>query len=62
MYLNDYANPKEARHGLADYLDFYDYRRPHQSLNDKTPATIYYGHVDDHATSTPVTASDGVRT
>ncbi len=62
VYLNDYANPKEARRGLADYFDFYDYRRPHQSLNDKTPAAIYYGHVDDRATSTPVTASVCVRT
>ena len=33
MYLNDYANPKEARRGLAEYLHFYDYHRPHQSLN-----------------------------
>lgn len=61
VYLNDYANPKEARRGLAEYFDFYDYRRPHQSLNDQTPAAVYYGHVDDRAISTPVTASDGVR-
>jgi putative transposase len=43
VYLKEYASPKEARRSLADYLDFYNYRRRHQSLDYETPAAIYYG-------------------
>lgn len=61
VYLNDYANPKEARRGLAEYLHFYDYHRPHQALNYQTPAAVYHGHTGDRATCTPVATSDGAR-
>ncbi len=33
VYLHDYANPREARHGLATYLQFYNHERPHQTLD-----------------------------
>lgn len=42
VYLKDYASPREARSGLTDYLDFYNYRRLHQALNYQTPASIYF--------------------
>jgi putative transposase len=45
VYLHDYASPKDARKGLTRYLDFYNYERPHQSLNYRTPAEVYYNHV-----------------
>ena len=61
VYLNDYANPKEARRGLAEYLHFYDHHRPHQALNYQTPAAIYYGHTGDRAACTPVVTSNDVR-
>lgn len=57
VYLNDYANPKEARRGLAEYLHFYDHRRPHQSLNYQTPAAVYYGLANDQAGCNPVIAN-----
>jgi len=41
VYLNDYCSPKEARQGLRQYLDFYNFERPHQSLDYQTPAQIY---------------------
>ena len=41
VYLNDYASPREARRGLTDYFNFYNFDRPHQSLDYKTPAQIY---------------------
>ena len=44
VYLNDYANPKEARSNLTEYLQFYDYDRLHQALNYQTPAAVYYHH------------------
>jgi putative transposase len=42
VYLKDYASPKEARQGLYDYFEFYNYRRLHQSLDYQTPASIYF--------------------
>jgi len=33
VYLHDYAHPKEARHGLARYFEFYNFERPHQALD-----------------------------
>ncbi len=43
VYLHDYANPREARQGLTTYLQFYNEERPHQSLDYRTPAEVYYG-------------------
>ncbi len=44
VYINDYANPCEARIGLTRFLDKYNNYRPHQSLNYLTPAEVYYGN------------------
>ena len=42
VYLHDYANPKEARERLRSYLRFYNHERPHQSLDYRTPAELYF--------------------
>lgn len=42
VYLKNYATPKEALKGLHQYFHFYNHARPHQSLNYKTPAQIYF--------------------
>jgi putative transposase len=42
VYLNDYANPRQARQGIGQYLAFYNQERPHQSLGYQTPAEVYY--------------------
>ena len=41
VYLHDYASPKEAHQNLSRYIPFYNYQRPHQSLQYRTPATVY---------------------
>ena len=41
VYLHDYVTPKDACHGLSRYFDFYNHRRPHQSLGYRTPAKVY---------------------
>ena len=41
VYLNDYASPREARTGLTRYFNFYNFERPHQTLNYQTPAQVY---------------------
>jgi len=43
VYLQDYAHPKEARRSLAAYFDFYNHRRRHQALDDRTPTSVYTG-------------------
>ena len=42
IYLKNYETVVEAKMGIGEYIDFYNYQRPHQSLNYKTPAEIYY--------------------
>ena len=43
VYLHDYLNPKDARHHLTTYFEFYNYDRPHQALDNQTPAQVYFG-------------------
>ena len=42
IYLHDYPSVREARPGLSEYFDFYNYRRRHQSLDYRTPAQLYF--------------------
>jgi putative transposase len=41
VYLKAYANVPEARASIGKYLDFYNGRRPHQSLGRQTPDQAY---------------------
>jgi putative transposase len=43
VYLQSYATPREARQGLARYFQFYNHERPHQALNYRPPAALYFG-------------------
>ena len=43
VYLNDYDNPRQARQGISRYFDFYNFTRPHQALDYRTPAEVYFG-------------------
>jgi len=42
VYLHAYETVSAARAGLARYLDFYNTRRPHRSLDGKTPDEFYF--------------------
>lgn len=42
VYLHDYASPRQARHGLDTYFRFYNHDRPHQALQYRTPADLYF--------------------
>jgi len=44
VYLNDYATVSEAKEGIGNYMDLYNQERPHQSLDYKTPAEVYFGY------------------
>ncbi len=41
VYIKDYQTVSEARNGLTDYFQFYNYKRYHQSLDYKTPFSVY---------------------
>jgi putative transposase len=41
VYLKEYEDVWEAEESLRKYFEFYNYRRPHQSLGYKTPFEIY---------------------
>ncbi len=43
VYLADYGSPRDARHGLGRYFTFYNTERPHQALDYRRPAELYYG-------------------
>jgi putative transposase len=43
VYLHDYATGVECHAGLSAYLRFYCEERPHQSLDYRTPAEVYWG-------------------
>jgi putative transposase len=42
VYLKDYQSVSEAYHALADYFDFYNRERFHQSLDYRTPEEVYF--------------------
>lgn len=42
VYLSSYQNLCDAEQGLALYFKFYNHRRRHQSLDYRTPASVYF--------------------
>ena len=43
-YLRAYGSVSEARQSIGRYLDLYNRRRPHSSLDGQTPDQAYLGH------------------
>ena len=41
IYLMCYASPLALERGLTDYFEFYNYERPHQSLDYRTSWAVY---------------------
>lgn len=44
VYLHAYDSVGAAREGIGRYLDLYNRRRPHSSLDGMTPDQAYFGH------------------
>lgn len=42
VYINDYCSMKEAKARIAQYFDYYNFSRPHQGLDYKKPAELYF--------------------
>jgi putative transposase len=45
VYLRAYDSVGEARASLGRYLDFYNSKRPHSSLDARTPDQAYFDHL-----------------
>ena len=43
VFPSQWETVQEARRGLKEYFEFYNGERPHQSLNYKTPWSVYHG-------------------
>ena len=41
VYLKDYESPREARRGIAGYIEYYNFDRPHMSLGYEIPGEVY---------------------
>lgn len=48
VYLKSYQNLQEAREGLTEYFHFYNHERMHSSLNDATPAEVYFNNFTNY--------------
>lgn len=44
IYLKDYATMEEAQKGIGEYIQFYNKKRVHQSLEYQTPFEVYIGN------------------
>jgi putative transposase len=42
IYLHDYTTPREVRQGITRYITLYNGQRPHQALEYRTPAAVYF--------------------
>ncbi|MDQ7060867.1 MAG: integrase core domain-containing protein [Sulfurimonas sp.] len=42
IYLNQYNTIKELKEDVADYMQFYNYRRFHETLDYKKPMNVYF--------------------
>ena len=62
VYLHAYAGGAQVHERLSWYFDFYNHRRRHQALDDRTPAELYgapaCGYVDDPLRGTAALSPD----
>ena len=42
IYLNEYFKISTLKSDVKDYMEFYNYRRFHETLNYKKPMNVYY--------------------
>ena len=49
VYLRAYDSVGEARASLSRYFTFYNTKRPHSSLDARTPECFYYDHLPQAA-------------
>jgi len=43
VHLNPLESIQNAWQSIANWIDFYNHERPHQTLNYRTPAEVHFG-------------------
>jgi putative transposase len=61
VYLKGYADGREARHGIAAWIAFYNRSRPHQALGYATPMAVWCDGVVDALAAQAVDMMDNAR-
>ncbi len=60
IYLNEYNSIKELKDDIADYMEFYNHRRFHETLKYKKPMAVYFDSLkvnnDNYENSNEITA------
>jgi putative transposase len=62
IYLKGYADGREAKAGIAAWITFYNLRRPHQALANRTPMAVWRGAVTGELGDTAVDMTLVLRT
>jgi putative transposase len=57
IFIKSYDNLLEARRGIKEFIEHYNYKRPHQALNYQTPSDLYFAVNYNKGASLP--APDG---
>ncbi len=42
-----YELPSQLERAIADFVDYYNYRRYHKALGNVTPADVLYGRIEE---------------
>jgi len=43
IYYDEYRKPREVYKAVREYIDEYNFVRPHQAISYDKPATLYFG-------------------
>ena len=46
VHLKAYADGCEARSGISSWMNFYNFRRPHQAMNNQMPMVVWRAGID----------------
>jgi putative transposase len=61
VYLKGYVDGREAKLGIAAWIDFYNRRRPHQALGNRTPLAVWCDGVIEAIGADAVDMMDNAR-
>ena len=45
VYINEFENVRSLKRGLAEWISFYNSKRTHSSLDDRTPNEAYFNNL-----------------
>jgi transposase InsO family protein len=61
ILLKNYSLPGDLEARIEAFVDHYNHQRYHESLNNTTPADVYFGRDEAIATAKPFQAMEGIK-